>query len=614
MEARYVPARTIPIGTFELDTQSAELCRDGRRVRLADQPFQILMLLLARRGEVVTREELQSQLWPGDTFVDFDRSLNSAIKKLRDALGDSADAPRFIETIPRRGYRWIEPTAAEGPKRTRSIAGVIVAIAAVVLAVLIAAWFSRPSHRPIHSLAVLPLANLTGDPAQDYFADGMTEMLITDLAQMEDVRVVSRTSIAPYKNTRKSVRDIGRELHADAIVEGGVLRSGDRIRVTVQVIEAAGDRHLWARSYERSQSDVVALQRELSSEISDAIQAKLMPDARARMHTAQRVDPKAYDFFLRGTRAVAEQKAAAILEAIGDLQEAIRIQPDFAPAYAWLAIAYSQHAWGGAVPPHDFMTDAKAAAQRAVALDAGLPLAHKALARVLYQYDWNWTASEEEFRKALALNPNDASTHGAYGAFLRMIGRTNEARRESQRVRELDPLVDTTPDGILNSAVALRTSGDYVDAIARMREVVRMDPSFRRAHFQLGWTLVEAGQMKEGIAELERAVELTKNANIRFRARLAWACALAGDTAKARAILTDLQSRSRTSYVAPTSLAIILVALHDNDHALDQLETAARVRDFELITLAGDKTLEPLHGEPRFRELMRTIRLPEPST
>jgi TolB-like protein/DNA-binding winged helix-turn-helix (wHTH) protein/Tfp pilus assembly protein PilF len=599
---------TVRVGGFDFDLQSGELRRNGEKTHLPEQPFKILQLLVARRGEVIAREELRLQLWPADTFVDFDRGLNSAMKKLRDALGDSAEDPTYVETIPRRGYRLIAPVREDesvASKRNRRALWIVVVVVVVAVFLIAAVRFHTSAARQIRSIAVLPLANLSGDPGQEYFADGMTEALITDVAQLKEVRVISRTSVMPYKQSKKSLPEIARQLNVDGVIEGGVVRSGGRVRVTVQLINAATDQHLWAQSYERDFSDVVSLQGDLSSAISHALHAQLTHSG----HAPRRVHPAAYDFFLRGTAALGKENAEGVREAITFFQRAVAIQSDFAPGYASLADAYSQHAFSGAVAPREWMTQAKQAALKAIALDPELAQGHTELGLVFYRYDWNWKASEEEFRRAVSLNPSDASAHGAYASVLRLMGRIPEADAERRRWHGLNPYVARRAEGFLGTGGRYRAAGDYPKAIAEMHTAVQMDPSLPRGHFQLGWTLGEARQLPEAIAELERAVQLSPN-NTRFRGRLGWAYALAGQNEKARAILADLEKRSAHAFVSPVGIALVHIGLRENQPALDLLERAYRERDFDLIGLMNSRTFTPLRSEPRFQQLVRKIGLP----
>lgn len=604
------------IGEFDLDPHSGELRRNGSTVRLPEQPLRILLLLLERRDQLVSRDDLRERLWPADTFVDFDMGLNRAVRKLRDLLGDSADSPRYIETVPKRGYRLIadvaEPETAEPAVRRRPVKWIAIATIAVALvaAIIAAIRFYDLRRQTIHSIAVLPLANLSSDRSQDYFADGMTEALITDLAQLRNVTVISRTSVMAYKGSKKSLPQIARELHVEGIVEGSVVRAGGRVRITAQLIHAPTDRHLWARSYERSETDVITLERELAESITDALRAELTSEARTRMQTAAPIDPEAYDLFLKGMTAAGRQNTQGFTEAIAYYSKAVAKQPDFALAYIEIAESYRQFTYSGAVAPHEFMPKAKAAALKALALDPALASAHVALGNIIYQYDWDWSRSEKEFRRALDLDANNVGAHRGLGTLLTRTGRAAEARAEMARVHELDPRHPGGSDAALGAGFRLRNEKNYDQAIAQMRKALELDPSVARAHFQLGLTLVEAGKLDEGITELENAVRLAQN-NVRFQASVGWAYALAGRTEEARAVLQKLETRARNQYVSPVSLASIHVALHENDRALQWLEQAYVQRDFELIMANKSGRFESLRNEPRFRELMRKIGLPE---
>ena len=599
-----------------LDADSGELRRNGEKSRLAEQPLQILLLLLEHRDQLVSREDLRGRLWASDTFVDFETGLNRAVRKLRDALGDSAENPKYIETVPKRGYRLIanvgepgaEPPAA--PKRRHTMQWF--AAAAVVIAALIIIATARSRGRtqpPIHSIAVLPLANLS-DPSQEYFADAMTEALITDLAQLRNVTVISRTSVMPYKKSSKSLPQIAHELSVDGVVEGGVLRAGGRVRVTAQLIYAATDHHLWASSYERNESDIVTLQREVAASITDALRAELSPEAKVRLHTTAQIDPVAYGLFLNGMAAAGKETTQGFTEAIEYQSKAIERQPDFADAYVQMAHCYSQFAWNGAAAPAEFMGKAKAAAQKALALDPASGPAHAAMGQILYQYDWDWVRSEQEFRRALELNPNDARAHSAYAALLRITGRLEQAKAEGKRVSALDPLSAKKPATLVSVAVGFRRQKNYDQSIAEMRKALQMDPAVARAHAQLGLTLVAAGQQDEGISELETAVRLAQK-NRRFQANLGWAYGVTGRTADARRILETLEGRAKHEYVSPVAIAMVHAGLRENDQALHWLERACEQRDFDLLFAQRSMAFESLRTEPRFRELIRRIGLPE---
>ncbi len=413
----------VRFGPFELDLNTHELRKLGLRIRLSEQPVQILLLLLERAGETVTREELQQRLWPGDTFVDFDAGLNSAIKKLRDTLGDPADTPRFIETVPRRGYRFIFPPekVAAAPRRwlgrqhgnwvlPTTIAATVILAAWVTLTLVgrIAGGKSAVSG-PIRiaSLAVLPFENLSGTPGQEYLADGITEAVTNNLAQFKALRVTPRNSVTRYKRPGVSLAQMARDLNVDGIVQGTIVRSGNRVRVTVQLIEASTDLHLWAQNYDREVRDVLALEIELAEAIAAAIPVEVRPDERRRL-SLQAVRPEAYEEYLKGRFYWNSRTAGDLLRAAEHFQNAVSLDPKYAPAYSGLSDTYRLFDMAAVAAPRDCMPKAEAAARSALALDDTLAEAHVSLAGVLYRYHWNWAAAEREFTRALEFDPDYA--------------------------------------------------------------------------------------------------------------------------------------------------------------------------------------------------------------
>jgi TolB-like protein/DNA-binding winged helix-turn-helix (wHTH) protein/Flp pilus assembly protein TadD len=632
--------RPFRFGVFDLDVQSGELRKNGLKIRLPEQAFRVLILLLERPGQVVTREELRQKLWPGNTFVDFDTGLASAVKKLRNALGDSAENPRFVETLPKRGYRFIGPvngvaggaavqvpppdnTAEAGAVQSRPVRRMPlhrVAAAAVTLgsliAVLVAANIGHLRDRllvkvsppAIRSIAVLPLENLTGDSAREYFADGMTDALITELAQMGDLRVISRTSVIQYKGAKRPLPAIARELNVDGIVEGAVLRSGPRVRITAQLVDARTDQHLWARSYERDLNDIVTLQTEIAQAIAEAIVGKLTPPQRARLMGSRPISAEANELLYQGVVAASRGNYQGFSDAITYFEHAITKQPDFAGAYAAMSLCYIQFSFVGPLSPQEFMPRAETAARKALELDEGLAEAHAALGIIFYKFHWDWSAAEREFRQALELNPNYSEGHRRFSEFLYASGRAEEALAEAQRARELDPL---SLQATLDMATSFRAIGQYERAIAEFRKALEKSPHLSRAHFQLGVTHVDKGDLNEGIAELETAVKLSQG-NPRFLAYLAYADAASGKRREAQEILSKLESLSRRQYVSPFGIAAIHIGLGQKATALAWLERAYEVRDSELAGLNGlitDRRLGPLHSDPHFQDLVRRVGL-----
>ncbi|HMC23259.1 MAG TPA: winged helix-turn-helix domain-containing protein, partial [Thermoanaerobaculia bacterium] len=566
-------------------------------------------------GEVVTRDELRQSLWAADTFVDFDTGLNTAISKLREILGDSAENAKFIETLPRRGYRLVAPpksnAEALSPQRPRSLNRKWIWASALALAILIAVSAERswrgakqPAASPpprIESIAVLPLENLSGESAQDFFADAMTDVLITDLAQIQGLRVISRTSVMPFKNVRRRLPEIARELNVDGIVEGTVTRSGSHVRVTAQLIHASTDQHLWAKSYERDLADILLLQGDLAQAIADAVEVKIAPQVRARFRSAPQLNPDAYDAFYAGLLAVSQMKAEGTAKAIRHFERAVTIQPDFALAYAKLARCHYQYAFFGPLPPRDFMPKAEVAARSALKADPAIAEAHTMLANILYRYHWDWTNAEAEFRRALELSPNDALARQNFAEFLSAIGRSDEEVTQKEIARKLDPKGSTANlDGLS------RAPRDSDRVIALLRKNVQRNPT-TRAYFQLGSALVMNGQVSEGIKALEAS---QPERNARYLAYLGYAYGASGNTAKARHILQELVALSRKQYVSSFVIALVHMPLGETDEAIERLEQACEEHAFELSHLNLTPAFDPLRSQTRFRDLVKRVGLP----
>jgi TolB-like protein/DNA-binding winged helix-turn-helix (wHTH) protein len=504
MQGAPADANPIRFGIFEVDPQAGQLRRRGLQVRLQDQPFQVLLILLERPGKLVTREEMQRRLWAGDTFVDFDTGLNRAISKIREALGDSAENPRFIETLPRKGYRFIGSVegvdkgvvtdvagpnlrarsdediaaATSGPRRVplKLLAGgTVLVFVAVVLVLNLGGFRDRlvghPNVSHIQSLAVLPLENLSHNPDQEYFSDGMTDELTGTLAKIGVFRVTSRTSAMQFKGAHKPLRDIARTLNVEGIVEGSVLRSGDHVRVNVELIEAATDKHLWAESYERKLGDVLTLQSDVAHSIANAVQARLSPRERDSLARARPIDPEAYEHYLRGRFFWNKMTADGLNRAIADLEQAIAKDPGYALAYAGLADCYAVLPYTTGAPSQEAYRKARTAAAKALDLDPNLVEAVNTLATVA-AYGFDWSEAEKQFKRALKLNPGYAQAHHDYGFYLLAMGRLDEAAVVSQRARELDPL---SLYFSVDFAALPYFSRRYDDAIRQITKVLEMD-------------------------------------------------------------------------------------------------------------------------------------------
>ena len=486
-------------GPFEVDPQSGELRRLGSKVNLQGQPFQVLALLLERPGEMVTRDELCARLWPADTFVDFERGLNKAINKLREALSDSADKPRFIETLPLRGYRFIAPV--ESLPET------------------------QPRHTPqIDSLAVLPLENLSGDPSQEFFSDGLTEELICALANISSLRVISRTSTAAFKGSRKSLPQIAKELGVAAIVEGTVARSGKSVRVTVQLILAADDSHIWAGRYERDLCDILQLQAEIAQCIARKIHKLVEPAESSRAQRTPRVDPRAYEACLMGTFLRDKLTPFDLEQGVHCFTRAIDLDPEYARAYGELSLTYFYLGLFGMGAPGDLFPKAKANAIRALELDETVACAHIGLAVVHIFYDWDWGAAELEIKQAMELRSGDSITHSHYADFLSIRGRHTEAIAAYARVLELDPISRVR---IGHFGLILHRARRYVESIEQCQKALTIDPHYANALWFMALSLEQIGDLAGAIEKLERVVSFARGSH--FSALLGRAYAMAGE-------------------------------------------------------------------------------------
>jgi TolB-like protein/DNA-binding winged helix-turn-helix (wHTH) protein/Flp pilus assembly protein TadD len=608
--------------------------------------MRLLEMLLEHPGEVVTREELRSRVWPNESFGDFDQALNIAVGKLRSALGDSAENPRFIETLPKRGYRFIADVsvvdADARPKRPESAVGdlpgqegktepgpkvhnaglalapkrrlrpalrVIVASALVVsLTIILVVLFRSRGLAPtsVRSLAVLPLENLSADASQNYFADGMTDELITDLAQISALRVISRTSVMVYKGARKPLPQIARELNVDAVVEGTVLRAGDQVRITAQLIEASTDRHLWSQSYKGELRDSLALQNTVARAIAEQIRINLTPQEQAALKNVKVVNPQAYESFLKGRYFWNKRTADGLKVALAYFNQAIEEDPKYAQAYSGLADTYALLGdWQYAVmTPKEALPKAKAAAIKALELDSGLGEAHTSLAVCLDGFDWDFDAAEKEFQRAIELNPGYATAHHWYAWHLSHTGRNEEAIAEMRKAEDLDPL-----SLIINSDLAelLVLAHSYDESIRQSRKTIEMDPNFALAHNQLGQAYFQKQMYEPAIAELEKSVRLSGGSPTCI-ANLARAYAASGRRSEAEKLLSDLKKRSSPSASLASQIAMIYASLGDTDQAMNWLEKGYDERFNPGVLLRPG--FDPLRSDSRFQNLVHRIGLP----
>ena len=662
--------RRIRFGAFEVDLRSGEVRKHGIRLKLQEQPFRVLARLLERPGEVVTREELREELWPGNTLVDFDTGLNAAIKKLREALGDSAVEPRYVETLPRRGYRFIDSVnhvgpalpvsaqkttvqgvppsqsdnGADGPQidengspdkplpsehdvaawsATRpsptppavvskiTAPGLRVAIvlgSTLAVLALSAIFLLTPrsaSHNklsPIRSLAVLPLDNLTGDPSQEYFADGMTEAIIAELAHVQGLKVISRTSVMHYKGAKKTLQVIARELGVDAIVEGAVARSGDDVKITAQLIRASTDTHLWGASYARSRRDLLRLQSDISRDVVLQISEQLVPPE--NKGTKPVVNPEAYDAYLKGLFFQNTQSGDGLRTAIRYFQQAIDKDPNFAAAYSRLSGCYAHLSFISEMPTNEAYQSAKSYAQKAVALDDELDQAHTALAWVAVS-DWDWTTVEAEYRRAIQLNPNSVDAHIGYAYFLLIFGRLQEAAEHEQAARTADPLSPRTVSMSVSFAYHRR---QYDDGLARARNALELYPQVSLFHVFLADFYHAKGEEEQSAQEILLSEEMSGAAPERLAALRA--ADKSGGPKGLRRARIELNKkvppqRATTAY----DIAIDCAAVGDGRQAIEYLNKALRARDPKIYLIGIEPIFDGIRSDPGFVALLRQMGL-----
>jgi TolB-like protein/DNA-binding winged helix-turn-helix (wHTH) protein/Tfp pilus assembly protein PilF len=645
-------SRVLHFGVFEVDLKACEIRKHGVRLKLPEQPFQVLSVLLENPREIVTRDELRTRLWPSDTFVDFDHGLNNAVMRLREVLGDSSESPRFVETIPRRGYRFIAPVAGSLLPATPTIppqeesghvpvevakpepvepsaeirskpadhpwasTGRLAIIGAGILfaSLLGAAAFYR-YHRSgavapaqSKSLIVLPLENLSGDKDQDYFADGMTDDLIANLAKIHSLRVISRSTAMSYKGTHKPLSQIASELNVDAVVEGTVLRVGDRVRITAELVQVSTDRHLWADTYESQMGDILALQNRVSSAIVNEIRINLTPADVERLARNPAVAPEAYENYLKGRYYWNKRSDENLTRAIGYFEEATHQAPNYSLAYAGLADCYAiiSAEIFGTMSPSQAAPKAKAAALHALELDPTLAEAETSLATVRFNYDWDWSGAAAGFDKAIKDNPAYATAYQRYSLYLMAMGRTQDSVEQINKARELDPLSIS-----INFSLGWRfyMARQYGRAIQQLRNTLEMDPSYELPHLVLGLSYAQKGDFSLALPELRKAVELSHGTPLMVSA-LATAYARSGNKEEAEKLLADLISESKKQYVSPYYFALVYVGLGRRDKAIDLLEKAYADRSNGLVFLKVEPALDDLRSDPRFVALQQKLDFP----
>jgi TolB-like protein/DNA-binding winged helix-turn-helix (wHTH) protein/Tfp pilus assembly protein PilF len=641
--------RQARFGEFVLDLETAELRNNGNKTSLQGQPLQILEVLLERPGKLVTREELKKRLWPSDTFVDFDQSLNRAVNRLREALNDSAEKPRFIETLPRRGYRFIAQVSLAGsnavvdaaeanhlPSRVDPVlsqapasdnlwapelptgaahskwgygAGVVAAVVIVLAVAAIQSGRVRLSEaapsRNIQSLAVLPLENLSGNPGQDYFADGMTDQLITSLGQIRSLRVISRTSAMQYRGVHKSLPLIARELQVDAIVEGTVLRSGDKVRITAQLIEASADKHLWAQSYERDLKDVLVLQHEIASAIAKQIRMTLTPGEQIRAGTEHPVNLEAYESYWRGEYFLNRGTPDSIRKAADYFQQAIEKDPNYPAAYTKLAACYQ--ILGNMEADLPMVARAKSLMAKALELDPQFASAHAERGFYLIDYDFDFAAGGSELQRAIELDPNGADGHLGLSGYYAAMSRMQESVQEVQRARELDPLDLIVSESLCTMLYFARR---YDEALAQCKANLDLDPGSLSSYTQLGAIYAAKGLDSQAVGAFIRSEKLG-GASPAMIAALKAGARGSGLPGFYTAWLQFQRSSIAAGKEDPMKVAAFYSFARDTDKALTWLEKAFKARRPNIIFLGVDPTFDPLRSDPRFPSLLRQIGLPQ---
>jgi TolB-like protein/DNA-binding winged helix-turn-helix (wHTH) protein len=645
------PSIGYKFGPYHADTVGLELRKGGIRIRLQPKPFQVLEVLLGRAGHTVSREELKKLLWAPDIFVDFDHGLNTAVNKIREALSDSAEEPRYIETLP-NGYKFIGdvskqfeqppvataslapplPTADADPKREitwrrRYLAvGVgLVCLIAVVFWVFYIRWKVFGISSPIQSVAVVPLKNLSGDPSQEYFSDSMTDELITQLAKISSLKVPSAASVVRYKNTSASASEISRDLKVDAFVEGGVVRTGDKIRVTAQLIDARTDRHIWAEDYQGDLRDILVLQNDIATAIAHSVQAKIAPPNSSMASLPRQVDPRAYDAYIRGRGYWFRSKTAnaipgdlekrgywfrsktanAIpgdLEKSGELfQQAVQYDPAYAPGYSGLANYYGLMAGYGLIPVKDGWRQSEEASRKALALDSGLAEAHCSLASKMIFYDWDWSGAEQEIQRGLELDTHYAELHNLYSHLLAYTGRFDQSIAEARRAAELDPLGE-------RFAVqrALRFSRRFDLFLTEVAIVFAQDPA--RIHGERAWVYKAKKQHAQEVSETD--LQLRIEGCVACADRLSYAYSHSGYSGWLREKLKQLNRDSHGNAMT-FEHAELYAAMGNTDMAMQYLNQGYREHTSQLLRLQLNPAYDDMRTDPRFQELIHRIGLPQ---
>jgi TolB-like protein/DNA-binding winged helix-turn-helix (wHTH) protein/Tfp pilus assembly protein PilF len=619
--AGYTPARRlVRFGAFELDLRTAELRRLGLRVKLQEKPFQILAALLERPGEIVTREELKQRLWPR-AYVDFDHSLGNAVNRLRGALDDSADQPRFVETLPKRGYRFIAPVQEVEPpdpvptavRTKRPWPSLLIATGAVLAAVVYFGWPQAgisPSPYGRVMLAVLPFQNLSGNPELEFVCDGLTEEIISQLGRSnpEQLGVIARTSSMLYKHLDKSVKEVGEELGVDYVLEGSLRSADDRWRITAQLIRTHDQTHLWAEDFNRPRGNIVGLQEDIAWAIFRRIKIKLSQAEEVRRANVRHVSPEAHEAYLRGRLLWYTRTSEGIKKSMAYFQRAIELEPEYGLAYAGLADAYTVLSSYALVSSRDVGPRAKAAALKAVELDDTSAAAHTALASVYDEFDWDFFAAQQEYKRAIELDPNYAVAHDWYSTVLIRMGMFAAAEAELRKGLELDP-ISVLLTGRLCGLLGITKTDE---ALAQCQNARELDPQHPTLSLHFAAVYYRARKTAEAVAEARRLVEMASE-NPSYKAWLGYYLAWAGQSEEAERILEELLALSDKEWVSAYAIATVYSGLGETDAAFEWLEKAFQARESWITYLIPDARIDPLREDPRYADLLRRVGLPVPN-
>ena len=568
----------VRFGAFELDNDGGELRRDGTRMRLQEQPLHILRILLEQPGKIITREELREKIWPSDTFVDFDHGINNAIKRLREALGDTAETPRFIETLPKRGYRFIA-AIDDAPSRLRM------------------------GSAPIDSIAVFPFETASSDPDTDYLAIGIPGSVTHGLSQIPNLRVISWRRAANEETCKRDPLAIGRKLCVRAVLTGRIWQRANKLRLHVDLLDTANGEEIWGDQYDSDLTELFAVQDSISCEVSRKLRLRMTGEAENRLVKRYTDNIEAYQLYVRARRWLEKRSAEGFRRAVEYLGQAIQMDPDYAPAHAELAQCISVPCYYGAVDPNVAYPKARACALRALEIDPDLAEGHAVLAHILQTYDWNWTASEKEFQRAIELNPNYATAHYHYSYFLAELMRFDEAIHEATEALSRDPVSPLLNAGL---AFVLLLAREYDRCIKQALTAIEVDPNMTLGYMVLGTAYEQEGQHEAAIETYEKGITLGGMLSLQ-KAFIGHVYGKCGDRAKVREVLDDLEELSKTAYVPSMASVFVYDGLREYDLAIEALEKACEGRETTLVFLKTWPYFDRIRDDPRFQTIERRV-------